>query len=101
MGYEVMSQWQGRYDKTHWRGVLENALFASAFRAAACCLRSSETETSFREVGWTVGDGSDEAGVEAGDEGDEEDMSLMVDSAEGVSIRSAITDSNKIYSHDQ
>lgn len=44
----------------------------------ACCLASSETEASLRDIGCTVGEETEEGGVDDGDDGGEDDISLIV-----------------------
>jgi hypothetical protein len=55
-----------------------NALFAWAFSAIACCLASSETKTPLRDMGCTVGEGTEEGGVDDGDDGGDDEISLIV-----------------------
>jgi hypothetical protein len=46
---------------------------------SACCLWSSDTETSLSDISLTVGDEKVEGGVDAGDDEVGEDTSLIVD----------------------
>ena len=55
-----------------------NALFACAFRAAACSLCSGDTTTSLRDINCTVGEETEEGGVDNGDNGGDDDVSLIV-----------------------
>jgi hypothetical protein len=40
-----------------------------------------------RDIGWTVGDGTEEAGVDVGDDGVDEDTSLIVNKGSRVDIK--------------
>lgn len=54
------------------------ALLAWALSVAACALCSGVTETSLRDMGSTIGEGTEEAGEEPGDEGSvDEDESFI------------------------